>query len=390
MAGFSDGSRRDSRPKPPQKKAQKAMTIFIVVGEPSGDLYGEQLLKQYPTLKLMGVGGPKMRALKGFHCLLPMEKFHVMGFVDVFLALPKMVFYLFWLKKQILKAAPQTVLFIDYPDFNLRLAKSLKKSGFKGTLVHYICPSIWAWRKKRIFLMEKALDHLFCILPFEKGYFATSPLAVHYAGHPLIQKIEEHRHTPFPEKKWIALFPGSRKKEILLNFPIQLKVAKKLLEEDPSLSFAVSLAHEKFRPLLRAMMKEFQLPLVEEGCRYDLMRSCHAAIAKSGTVTLELALHKVPTVVTYGIAPFDLFIARTILKIKLPFYALPNIIHGKELFPELFGPNLTFLALYGAAKRVIYDEAVRKECQEKCAALYNLLKHKEADGSLQNLFSTSS
>jgi lipid-A-disaccharide synthase len=369
----------------------KTADIFIFAGEQSGDLHGEQLitalLEKNPHLKIVGVGGPKMRSVKGFECVFPMEKFHVMGFIDVLIALPKLIYQFYLVKRLILQANPKKVLFIDYPDFNLRLAKSLKKSGFAGKIAHYICPSVWAWRKNRIFLMEKVLDTLFCILPFEKTYFENSSLDVKYVGHPLIKRMEEYPYTPvsFPKgKKVIGIFPGSRQKEIALNFPVQLEVMKALSVEYPDLHFVVSISHSKFFPLIEEMVQKqgLNVEYVDQNKNYDLMRSCHLAIAKSGTITLELALHKVPTVVVYGIAPLDLFIARTLLKIKLPFYALPNIIYQGSLFPELFGPHLTKETVYKAAKDFLLDESCRNECLIKCDQLYNILKNKDPDGDI--------
>lgn len=367
--------------------------IFIFAGEQSGDLHGEHLirllLQKNPHLKIIGVGGPRMRSVEGFQCTFPMEKFHVMGFIDVLLVLPKLIYQFYLIKKQILQAAPKKVLFIDYPDFNLRLAKSLKKSKFDGKIAHYICPSIWAWRKNRIYLMEKVLDTLFCILPFEKGYFKDSSLDVKYVGHPLIQRIEEYSYSPlsFPkEKKVVGIFPGSRKKEIDLNFPFQLDLMKTLAHQCPDLLFAISVSHSKFLPIIEEMVEKAglkgQVHMIDQNKNYDLMRLCDLAIAKSGTVTLELALHRVPTVVIYGIAPLDLFIARNLLKIRLPFYALPNIIYQNELFPEFFGPNLKKENLYNAVKYFLFDERARNECREKCDQLYNLLKNKDPDGDI--------
>lgn len=215
--------------------------LFVFAGEPSGDLHGEKvlahLLQNNPHLIIMGVGGPKMRA-HNMECILPMEAFEVMGFVDVFLALPKLIRQFHLLKRTILEKKPKKVLFIDYPGFNLRMARSLRKHGFEGKLCHYICPSVWAWGKKRIALMAKHLDLLLSILPFEKECFSSTSLPVKYVGHPLIQTIASHPHLSLPlsrKKLILGLFPGSRAKELLRNLKMQLNVAKKLLLEDPNL-----------------------------------------------------------------------------------------------------------------------------------------------------------
>ncbi|MBS0627154.1 MAG: lipid-A-disaccharide synthase, partial [Verrucomicrobia bacterium] len=148
----------------------KNYDLFIFAGEPSGDLHGEALIQNlrslHPEITISGVGGPKMRAA-GLDSILEMEQFQVMGFIAVFLSLPKLIRYFYFLAKTILFLKPKAVLFIDYPGFALRLERHLKKKHFKGKIIHYICPSVWAWGKKRIPLMEKTLDLLISIFPFE-------------------------------------------------------------------------------------------------------------------------------------------------------------------------------------------------------------------------------
>lgn len=367
--------------------------LFIFVGEKSADLHGEKILEALkqlsPTLSVFGVGGPKMRAA-GLNCVLPMEEFQVMGFVDVFLALPKLMRQFYFVADQILTLNPKAVLFIDYPGFNLRMAKYLRKKGYQGKLCHYICPSVWAWGKKRIPLMAKHLNLLLTILPFEKNYFADTSLRVEYVGHPLVQRIKEHRYLPFAfpqDKKILAIFPGSRRKELERNLALQLQVCSLLKSENPELAFAVSVSDEKFRPLIKQIVEkqgwEDKLQLVPQERTYELMRTAHAAIAKSGTVTLELALHEVPTVVTYAISALDLFIARDLLRIRLPFYCLVNIIANSEVFPELFGPNFTEKNLYQKISSLI-SGTERKICKASCQALRKQLGARNASREAAN------
>ncbi len=169
--------------------------LFVFAGEKSGDLHGEKLLEalraKSPHLKIAGVGGPLMRS-KGMQCILPMEEFQVMGFIDVFLSLPKLMRQFYFVAREILRLNPRIVVTIDYPGFNLRLARHLRKKGFKGKLVHFICPSVWAWGKKRIPLMAENLDMLLSILPFEKELFAHTELPVHFVGHPLSERMKAY------------------------------------------------------------------------------------------------------------------------------------------------------------------------------------------------------
>jgi lipid-A-disaccharide synthase len=366
-----------------------AYDLFLFAGEPSADLHGEALLKnlhaENKNIKIFGVAGPKMRA-QGMDCIMEMERFQVMGFVDVFLALPRLMQQFYSIADLILTKNPKVALFIDYPGFNLRMEKYLRKKGFQGKLVHYICPSVWAWGKKRIPLMEKNLDLLLSIFPFEKEYFSSS-FPVHYVGHPLVSRIQSYSHQTLsfpPHQTLVAVFPGSRKKEILLNFPIYLKVMKKLIEQTPGLLFGLSISQQAFLPLIEDCIEKESLQMgkdivfVPSAHTYDLMKQCKMAIAKSGTVTLELALHHVPTVVTYGIAPLDLFIAQKVLRISLPFYCIVNIVAGKEVFKELIGPQLTEKSLYEEAYRLLHDASYRSACIQQCKKVEGILGPRNA------------
>ncbi len=358
--------------------------IFVFAGEPSGDLHGEKLLvelwKKDPSLKISGVGGPRMRRV-GLDCSMPMENFQVMGFLDVFLALPRLIRHFYTLRTLILRKKPDLVLFIDYPGFNLRMAASLRKKGFTGKLCHFISPSVWAWKKNRIFSMAKTLDLLLVIFPFEVDCFKRTTLPVIYVGHPLIKRLENYPYQEnlfHKDKQIIGLFPGSRKKELLRNLPLMLRVAKQLQQEHRL--FALSLSEERFRPLIENLMRKekIELALIPSEKTYDLMKACHCALAKSGTVTLELALHGVPTVVIYQISTIDLFLARRIFRIHLPFYCIVNIIAEKEIYPELIGPNLTEQRLLEEVKKLLHSPHVYATCQKECATLAHTLQDKDA------------
>ncbi len=357
--------------------------LFIFAGENSADLHGEKLLhallEKNPNLKVTGVGGPRMRAL-GMDCILPMEEFQVMGFIDVFIALPRLISKFYFVAREIQRLNPRAVVTIDYPGFNQRMAKHLRKKGFKGKLIHFICPSVWAWGKKRIPLMAKNLDLLLSILPFEKQIFANTKLPVVFVGNPLSERIKAYAYKPLDmpkDKKIIALFPGSRRKEIERNLKIQLDLCKEL----PDYHIALSIADEKFRPFILETIrnqgwKEDEISLVPANYSYELMKAAYLAIAKSGTVTLELALHRVPTVVIYGVSRLDKIIAYDILRIRLPFYCLVNIIAQKEVFPELIGPNLTLDNLRTKVHELLTDPA-RAKIQRECDIIIRDLSGKE-------------
>jgi len=355
--------------------------LFLFAGEPSADLHGEKLiralLKQKPDLTIIGVGGPKMRDA-GLKCLLPMEEFQVMGFIDVMIHLPSLLRKFFFIKRAVLNIQPKCVVTIDYPGFNLRMAKALRKAHFKGKLIHYICPSVWAWGKDRIDLMAKNLDLLLTIFPFEKKYFSHTSLCVEYVGNPLIKTIENYTYkSDFREKfqipkdkRIIALFPGSRKKVIERNLPLQLKAAEAIVKNHPEYTIAIS--QPRHLPLFDEITNATLIP---SEYTYELMHEAAVAIATSGTVTLELALHKTPTVVTYAVFSMDLFLAKQIFKINLPYYCIVNIIAEKQIFKELIGPNFTFENLLAATQNLL---RAREQCIQGCEEVKGILGEEDA------------
>lgn len=361
--------------------------LFIFAGEVSGDLHGEKLLRELytlnPKLKVRGVGGPRMRAL-GMESILKMEDFEVMGFIDVLSSLPKLYKQFKQIKQDILSHPPKGVVTIDYPGFNLRLARALAKKASPAKRIHYICPTVWAWGKGRIPKMERSLDSLLTILPFEPELFSRGSLDTTYVGHPLISRIQGHPYN----RKWnesygirseqqiLSIFPGSRQKELDRNLRSQLSVARQLQKDHPDMMIAISCSNEGLKDKI---IKEGQdLLIIRPEHTYELMRASHLAIATSGTVTLELALHQIPTVVTFAIHPLDVFIAQKVFQIDLPYYALPNILFKGELFPELFGPRLTQDTLFRKASDFMFSEYKRTECIEGCRRLKTLLGNQNA------------
>lgn len=352
--------------------------LFVLAAEPSGDLQGSkliaELLQMSPRLKIGAVSGPLMRKLS-IETFFPMENLQVMGFIDVFFALPKIIRQFFAIRNKILKLNPKAVVLIDYPGFNLRLERSLRKKKFSGKLIHYICPTVWAWGKKRIPLMQKNLDLLLTFFPFEKSCFPPSPMRIEYVGHPLTSVIS---FTKKERKNILAIFPGSRTKEIERNLPLQLSAAEKLQKEDPSLQIAISVASKEKEEWIRKAAHFLKCQFVLPGEHYELMRTAKLALAVSGTVTLELALHGTPTIVSYAIRPLDCFLAQKIFRINLPFYCIVNIAAAREVFPEFFGPNLTIDALFLSLRELWMDENKRARCMKKCQKIGDLFGNHNA------------
>lgn len=364
--------------------------IFIFAGEQSGDVIGggllEVLKKKHPDLHMYGVGGEQMRG-SGLECILPMEKFQVMGFTDVIKAAPKLFKHFHFLQKRILKDQPQAIVLIDYPDFNMLLEKSLRRKGYQGKLIHYVCPTVWAWRRSRVKALTQTLDLLLSIFPFEKDYFSESSLPVSFVGHPLVSTIENYHYS----KEWksicnipdeppiLALFPGSRVHEIEANLPIQLEAAHRFCKSHPETIVAISQARPELASLILSIVQKSPLAslchMVPAALRYELMRDATFALATSGTVTLELALHCTPTVVTYQLSPFNYFVGKYLFRIRLPHLCIVNIILNKTVFPECYARNLSSDWVFREAEHLFKNTS---NCKRACEELKNKLERHDA------------
>lgn len=353
------------------------MRLFVFAGEPSGDALGASLLealhKKNPAFSFYGVGGPLMRK-NNFETILEMEKFQVMGFTDVFKAIFKLLRFFKFLKNHLLNAPPEAVILIDYAEWNMRFAKALRKGGYKGKIIQYVSPTVWAWRKNRVKQLAQNCDLLLSILPFEKSYYEGTTLSVCYVGHPLVNEIP----IPPPKKRYIlSLFPGSRLSEIRLNLPLQLKAVKGL-----SLPIAVSVAREDLKEEIEKLIAQSDVPclLVPFQERYSLMQESKVALATCGTVNLELALQETPTVVTYKLPFLNYLIGRFVFGIHLSHYSLPNILLNKTLYPE-------FVQLYprvAKIRKAIQKLLKEKNTEEKCRQVRFTLEDVDASERAAN------
>ena len=330
------------------------MKGFIFAGEKSGDRQGgaiyEFLKKSIPNLETFGVGGPQL-IKEGLCPISDFKNFQVMGFKDVIFSLPNLYRQFRLIKEKIIKENPSFCLFIDSPDFSMRMQKSLRKAGYKGKIIQHVCPSIWAWKKKRKETLEENIDLLTALLPFEADLFKESPLKVAFVGHPLTEKIlsfiEKESSSDFLKcKKILSIFPGSRTGEIARNLSFQLSLASSFIKAHPHYSIAISCC----RPELKSSIVESATNngfiegknffMVSENSNYHLMLKSDLAIATSGTIALELGLFKIPTLISYEMGLLDYVIAKYLFKISLPYYSLVNILMNQALYPEHIGRGL--------------------------------------------------
>ncbi len=308
--------------------------IFIISGEASGDLHGSNLVKELkkviPQVQLQGWGGALMQQ-QGVEIKKHYKELAFMGFAEVIKNI-KTIFKNFDLCKATIETfQPDAIIFIDYPGFNLRMAKWAKQKGYKT--IYYISPQIWAWKENRIHAIKKYIDKMMVILPFEKEFYHKWNYEVNYVGHPLVKVINDFKKNALfiakQDEKIIAILPGSRKQEIKKKLPIMLAVAKKL----PEYQFIVAKAPGVEDDFYGEYLQHYSNVGAVSNDTYNLLNRATAALVTSGTATLETALFKVPQVVCYKGSKISYLIAKQIIKIK--YISLVNLIMNKQIVEEL-------------------------------------------------------
>lgn len=345
--------------------------IFVIAGEPSGDRMGGEIMralkqKSPVPLRFMGIGGDFM-IQEGLTSLFPLSDLTLMGVVEIIPELPTVLKRYVQTLDALKKMKPDLVLTIDSPDFCLRIARKAKKYGFKT--LHYTAPTVWAWRPGRAKKIASYLDHLLLLYPFEKKYFDAVNLPNTYVGHPLCYvDIKGSTASDFrkkykipPQKKILCILPGSRQGEIHRLMPLFYEGLKKLRRVHPQVHFVLPVASAvKF--LVYRILEEWDFPvtLVEgEEDKYGAMNASTVALATSGTVTLELAMAELPTLLTYKMHPFTAWLGKKL--IKIPFIGLPNIISNKKIIPELIQEHCTDEAIFKNLDDLLKDPCRRDQ-----------------------------
>lgn len=348
-------------------------SFFLIACEPSGDQLGKELLEKlkiaYPHSPFLGVGGEKMQKA-GQKAFLSSTEFEVMGFTELFGSLFRLYKNFHRILQEIIQTKPQAIILIDYAEFHMILAKKLRKLGYPGKIIHYVVPSVWAWRPNRIQTLAKTHDLLLSILPFEKELFSSTPLKVVYVGHPLVKAIHEHSFKNFYEtfslKKdlpILALFPGSRKQEIDRNFSTHLFAANAYLKKNKA-QLVLCYASDALKTRIEKMCS-LPITFIPQSYKYELMQNTSLALATSGTIVLELAFFSVPTLVLYKIPFLNYLLGRYLFRIKLKHFSLPNIIQKKEIYPEEIHFSIDREKILEKMERVLQKkEEVHKDCLE--------------------------
>ena len=366
---------------------QAAPRLAMVAGEASGDLLASLLLQglqqRWPGVSAAGIGGPKMQAQR-FDAWWPSHKLSVFGYVDALRHLPELLGIRRSLRQRVLADRPDVFIGVDAPDFNFALETSLRAAGLRT--VHFVCPSIWAWRGERVNKLAAAADHVLCLFPFEPELLAKHGVAATYVGHPAadlipleVPRAQARAALGLDETDTVvALLPGSRKSEIAHIAPALLQAAQRLLAERPGLKFVLPVV-----PGLRALVRQHvdahapQLPVtLLEGRSHEALAACDLTLIASGTATLEAALFKRPMVIVYKLGWLNYQLMKG--KGYLPWFGLPNILERDFAVPELIQDAATPEAIAHEAAGWLDNPARCAELQQRFTHLHLTLRQDTA------------
>ena len=364
-------------------------TIAIVAGEASGDLLGSHLMtaleQQLPGIQFVGIGGAKMQAA-GMNVLFPMEKLAVNGYIEVLRHFLEILGIRRKLRDYLLSNKPDLFIGIDAPDFNLGLELQLKQRGI--TTIHYVSPSIWAWRGERIRKIKRAVSHMLALFPHEPGIYQQAGVPVDFVGHPLADiipiqpKRAEMRETmriPLNAKVF-AFLPGSRQSEVKQLALTYIETARLILKKLPDARFLVPLASRETRMIFQQVLFDHdaqELPITMLfGHAQDAMIAADVVLVASGTATLEAALLKRPMVITYRLPAISWWLMKR--KGYQPYYGLPNILCGRFVVPELMQEDATPENLAQALLNLVGDGEVVAQLEKTFTELHLALRQNTA------------
>jgi lipid-A-disaccharide synthase len=356
---------------------------MIVAGEASGDAHAARLVRRlrelHPGATFFGSAGPMMRE-EGVDAVVHADEMSVVGIAELGRALPMFVSAMRKLNREAERRKPDVAILVDFPEFNLKLARSLKARGIK--VVYYISPQLWAWRKYRISVIRKYVDLLITILPFEKDWYAHHGVEhVEYVGHPLANEVHATRtrkefcrdHGLDASRKIVALLPGSRRKEISRIVPTLIGSAELLRDKVKDVQFVIPLSHEKHLPSVKKAVDESGLPaLVVVGETFDAVAAADAAAVTSGTATLETGILGTPMVIVYKTSAMNYKLLEPM--IDVPHYGLINLIAEERLATELIQSDLTPERLSDELQKLLEPKANARMREELAATAAKLGK----------------
>jgi lipid-A-disaccharide synthase len=368
---------------------QANLRVGMVAGEASGDLLGAHLIAalkgRRPAMEFAGIGGPRM-AQEGFESRFPMEKLSVRGYAELFGHYREIMSIRRRLARQLLEARPGLFIGVDSSGFNLGLERRMKDAGIPA--IHYVSPSIWAWRGWRVREIARSVNHMLVMFPFEEPLYRKAGVPVTYVGHPLAdvipqqpKKDDARAQLRLPSGKLIvAMLPGSRRSELHYMADAFVLAAHRFRQEVHDVHFVVPTVTRQTRDMFERALHENQrtdLPLtLMFGHSHEALAAADIALVASGTATLEAALFKTPMVITYRQSPITWALMRSLL--YLPYVGLPNILAGERLVPELLQDRATPAALCAALIDLMRDAAAKRRQVERFHEFHHLLRQNTA------------
>jgi lipid-A-disaccharide synthase len=354
---------------------------MIIAGETSGDLHGGMLVRELrkldPGLEVYGIGGENMQAA-GMDLLYHVREFSVMGFAEVLGHLPFIQSAFRRLETELDQRRPDLLVLIDYPGFNLRLAKAAKDRDL--SVVYYISPQVWAWGGHRVRRIRKLVDRMLCILPFEEEFYRSRGVPARYVGNPLLDMARPafsreafaRKHGLSPSQPLVGLLPGSRRQEVEKILPVLLGACKMLKEQQPSLQFVLGLAPDIGEDGITAHARRYGIrPAIAQGESYDLMAHSDLVLAASGTATLECGIIGTPLIVVYKTSWLSYLLGRML--VKVPFIGLVNLVCGKQVAPEFIQQEARPGAIFLMSQMLLAPGRPREAVRAELARIPGLL-----------------
>jgi lipid-A-disaccharide synthase len=339
-----------------------SMTIYFVAGEVSADNHGAALMRSLrvldPGIKFTGRGGPQMQQVAGGQFKNWISDAAVLGLWEVLRKYGYFREQFSQTLNEIQESKPDAVVLIDYPGFNLRLARALRKQSQRHKTIYYISPQVWAWNRGRIRKMARFINLVLCIFPFEADLYAASGLRAVFVGHPMIERLETQKIDAHRDQNLIGLFPGSRLREVRKIFPVMMEAARRLLQFNPTLRFQVAAASEGLAREMNEQLANRRAIGIVVGQTATIMQRAFVGIVASGSATLEAAYFGMPFVLIYKVAWPTYVAAR--LVVNVDFLGMPNLLAAKEIVPEFIQHEAKPDAIVKAVQLLMEESPARE------------------------------
>lgn len=368
--------------------------IVVIAGEASGDQLGASLIRAVhrinPQIEFEGVAGSAMRA-EGCRAWFDCQELAVMGLFEVIRHLPRLLRIRRQIKRRLLADPPDVLVGIDAPDFNIPLERIARRNGIPT--VHYVCPSVWAWRQGRVKVLRESCDRVLCLLPFESAFLAEHGVAGQFIGHPLadeipdiVGKADARKQLGLSSGTVIALLPGSREGEVARLGPVFAQAAAWIANRVSGSIFVIPAANPRLRSLFERALLTYAPDCdaqIVDGRAREVIAAADVALVASGTATLETMLINRPMVMAYKLSPLTYWVARLLRLVRVPHYSLPNLLAGRPLIRELIQSDATAEAMGAAILELLESPGKKSELEKIFGSLHDRLRCSASDSAAE-------